>query len=106
MSNVLIPRLGTHIPPGLQEQKDAISGKFRSKPTFKPSSKKGGSKMPKKGGQDKGFYGHYNATGPKPVKNPSTSVPHKQEPFMGKVGNNNILGPVGPGAPIDKGDRS
>jgi hypothetical protein len=62
-------------------------------------ARKSGGKMKHKG-KDKGFFGHYQAVGPKTVVNPSTSVKHKTDGFTAKPFVNMIKGPVGKGAPI------
>lgn len=51
-------------------------------------------------GVDKGFFGHYSVPSANIVSNPSTTMSRKQDSFMGKAANNNIVGPVGMGAKI------
>jgi hypothetical protein len=48
----------------------------------------------------KRFFGHYQAVGPKTVKNPSQRVAHKTDSLTNKSFQAMRVGPVGKGAPI------
>ena len=78
-----------------------LGNKGRRKKSADQGKKQDGGKQKQGGGKkDKGFFGHYDAVGPKTVANPSTKVAHKADAWTAKPFKGMNRGPVGKAAPI------